>query len=92
MRNCSSSCLFGIFIIKESVVFSLTSFDTLKCDFVIKTREMFSFLHLMNNSVTIELSFLLLRKSAIIPSKTINVLRFLFGLYSSMFYKYYPYY
>ena len=73
------------FSLKECVVFSLTSFGTLKYDCVIKTREMFSFLPLINNSVTIELSFLLLSISAIILSKTINILRFLFGLYSSMF-------
>ena len=49
--------------------------------YVIKTREMFSFLPLINNSVTIELNFLILSISAIISSKTINILRFLCGLY-----------
>ena len=49
---CWSSCLFGIFITKKSVVFSLTYFGTLKFDCVIKTREMFRFLPLINTSVT----------------------------------------
>ena len=40
---------------------------------------------LINNSVTVGLSLLLLSLSAIISSKTINILRFLFELYSSMF-------
>ena len=51
-----------------------------KC--VVKTREMFSFLSLRNNSFTIRLSFLWLSISAIILSNTINVLIFLFGLFS----------
>ena len=46
---------------------------------------MFSFLPLMNNSVITGFSFLLLSISEIIPSKTIKILRSLFGLYSSMF-------
>ena len=46
---------------------------------------MFSFLPLINSSVTIGLSFLLLNISAIISSKTINFLHLLFGLYFSMF-------
>ena len=46
---------------------------------------MFSFLPLMNNSVTIRLSFLLLSISTIVSLKTINILRFLFGLCSSIF-------
>ena len=50
-----------------------------------KTREIFSFLPLKNNSVIIGLSFLLLRISANISPKKINILRFLFELYSSMF-------
>ena len=43
-----SSCLFGIFIKEKCVVFSLTSFGTLKYDCTIKAREMFSFQHLIN--------------------------------------------
>ena len=39
---CLSSLLFVIFIIKKCVVFSLTSFVTLKYGGVIKTREIFS--------------------------------------------------
>ena len=42
------------------VEFSLTSFGALKHDSVIKTRELFNFLALINNSVTNELIFLLL--------------------------------
>ena len=41
---CWSSLLFGVLIIKKSVEFSLTSFGTLKYDWVIKTREMFNFI------------------------------------------------
>ena len=67
--------LFGVFIIKEWVEFSLTSFGTLKYGCVPKTREMFNFLPLWNNSVVIEFSFLLLIISAIKSSKTINILR-----------------
>ena len=40
-------------------MFSLTSLDTFKYDFVIKTGEMFSFLSPINSSVSIGLSFLL---------------------------------
>ena len=36
---CWSSLLLGIFAIKKWLVFSLTSFGTLKCDWVIKTRN-----------------------------------------------------
>ena len=43
---------------------------------------MFSFLPLTNNSVTVGLSLILLRISAIMSSKTISMLRFLVGLYS----------
>ena len=61
-------------------MFHLTSFDILKYDCVIKTREMFSFLPLINNSVTIELRF--------------DILRFFGGggCILKCFYKYYPYY
>ena len=54
--------------------FSLTSFITLKYDCGIKKREILNFLPLINNSVTIEFSFLLLIILAIISSKTINIL------------------
>ena len=52
--------LFGIFIIKIYAQFSPTCFGTLKYDCVIKTSEMFTFLPLINSSVTTELSLLLL--------------------------------
>ena len=68
---CWSSLLFGIFMIKKWVEFSLTSFGSLKYVYVIKTREMVNFLPLINNSVTNEFRFLLLIISAIILSKTI---------------------
>ena len=42
------------------VEFSLMFLKTAKGDYVIKIRELFSFLPLINNSVTIGLSFLLL--------------------------------
>ena len=55
-----------------------------KKKWVVKTREMFSFIiiSLRNNSFTIRLRFLWLSISAIISSNTINVLIFLFGLCS----------
>ena len=82
---CWSFLLFSIFMITKWLEFSLTSFGTLKYDFVIKTIVMFYFLPLTNNSVTIEFSFLLLIISAIISSKTINILRSLSTLYSLIF-------
>ena len=54
---CWSSLLFGIFMIKKSVEFSLTSFGTLKYDCVIKTIEMINFISLINNSVSIGSTF-----------------------------------
>ena len=57
---CWNYLLFGIFMIKKWVEFSLTSFGTLKYGCVIKTGEMFNFLPLINNSVTIEFSFLII--------------------------------
>ena len=61
----------------------LTSFATLNYDCVIKT--MFNFLLVINNSVTIALSFLLLIILAMISSKTNNTLSFFPRLYSSIF-------
>ena len=58
--------LFGSLIMKESVVFSLTSFGTLKYDCVIKAIEMLNFLPLINNSATIGVNVLILIISAII--------------------------
>ena len=63
-------------MIKISVVFSLTSSGTLKYNCVIDTTKIFNFLPLINNSVTTGFSYLLLIMSAIMSSKTINVLRF----------------
>ena len=59
--------------------------DTLKYDCVTKTIEIFKFLPLVNNFVTIELSFLSLIISGFISSKTSNILRFFPRLYSSIF-------
>ena len=59
-------------MIKKWVEFSLTSFGTLTYDCVIKAREMFNFLPLINNSVIIEFSLLVLIISATRSSKTIN--------------------
>ena len=67
---------------KKIVVVSLISFGTIKYACVIKTREMFSFPPLINNSVTIDLSFSLLSIPSMVSSETINILGFLFGLYS----------
>ena len=77
---CWNSLLFGIFMMKKWLEFSLTSFGTLRYDYVIKTKEMFSFLPVINNSIIIEFSFLLLMISAIISSKNINILRSLSSL------------
>ena len=89
---CWSSLLLGIFIMKKWVEFSLTSFGNLKYGCVIiKTIEMLNLLPLINNSVTIEFSFLLLITSAIISSKAINILRSLSALYSSIFCKHLAY-
>ena len=47
-----------------------------------KSKRIFSFLSLINNSVTIGFSFLLLS----ISSNTVNIFRFLFGFYSLIFF------
>ena len=73
------------FSFKKYIMVTLTSFGNFNYDCVIKTRKVFRFLSLINNSVTTELNLSLLRTSAIISSKTINILRYLFWLYSSMF-------
>ena len=70
---------------KKCVEFSQTSFGTLKYDCARKVREIFSFLLLINSSVTTGFSFCYLIMSVIISSKTINTLRFFLGLYSSIF-------
>ena len=62
-----------------------------KVDKLWDAREMFSFLPLMNNSVITGFSFLLLSISAIIPSKTIKILRPYLDCILQCFYKYYIY-
>ena len=86
-----SFLLFGIFIIMMCVLFSLTSFGTLKCDCVIKTIETFNFLSLKDNSVTSGFSFLLLIIPEIISSKTIKTLRFFLDCILQYFYKHLEY-
>ena len=44
-------------MIKSCVALHLTSFGTLKNDYVIKTVELLSFMPLINNAVTIGFSF-----------------------------------
>ena len=56
-----------------------------------KAREIFSFLPLINNSVTIGSTFLLLSIAAVKSSKTINISRFLFDSILQYFYKCHPY-
>ena len=68
----------------QLVELSLILVGTLKYDCVMK-REMFHFLLLINNLVTIEFSFLFLIISAIISSIPINILRSLPSLYSLIF-------
>ena len=51
------SLLLGIFAIKKWLAFSLTSFGTWKYYWIINTREIFTFLPLINNSVTIGFNF-----------------------------------
>ena len=60
-------------------------FVATKYDYVIKIREMFSFLPVIDNSVSNGKRFLLLIVSAMISSKTINTLHFLLGLHSLIF-------
>ena len=72
-------------MIKTWVKYNLTSFGTLKFDCVIKTKEIFSFLPLINNSVTIEFSFLLLIMSAIVLLKKMSILCSLSTMYSPIF-------
>ena len=73
------------FSLKKYLVFSVTSFGTLKYDCVIKTRKNFSFLRLINKLS--ELSVLLLCIAATISSNTSNTLHSIPGLYSSIFLK-----
>ena len=76
---CRSSLLFGIFIMKKWVVLNITFFGTEKYECVIKAKDIFIFIPLINSSATIELSFLVLIISAIIASNTISILFSLSG-------------
>ena len=62
-----------------------------KQDYVTKKREMFSFLPLINNSVTIGLSLLLLSISAIVLSKQLIFWVFCLRCILQYFYKYHLY-
>ena len=77
-----------IVMIKYWVEFNLTFFGMKKWDCV---REMFSFLPMINISVTIGLSFLLLTISTIISLKVINISRFYLDCIFQYFCKYHPY-
>ena len=57
---------------KKCVVFSLTSFDTLKYDCIIKTIEILIFLSLINSSVTTGFSFFVIDCISNHIIKTIN--------------------
>ena len=70
---------------KYHVELSLILFGKYKSACVKKKKEMLSFLPMSNNSVTTGLGFLLLSILAITLSKTIKLLRFLIGLYYSVF-------
>ena len=77
IRGSGGLYLFGIFMI--------TSFGTFKYDCVIKTADMFNLLPLINSSVTIEFSFLIINHISNHIIKTINILRVLLKLYFSIF-------
>ena len=70
---------------KQCVEFSLLYFGSSKKDWVIKTKETFSFLSLINNSVTARVSILLLSMSTIISLNTINIVCSLSQIISSLF-------
>ena len=72
-------------------MYSLTSYGTLKYDYVIKTIQMFNFQPLTNISVTTGLSFLLLMTSAIISSKTTTLYVFFLDYILQYFYNYLAY-
>ena len=84
-----SYCLLGILVIKQCISVSCNMFRSFKT--FLQNKKTVSFLPLRNNSVTTKLSFSLASISAIISSKTINILSFLFGLYSSMFHSIFKY-
>ena len=72
-------------MIKQCVESSLIYSDIEKWDCVIKKKGMLSFLPVINKWVTIRLRILLQSISEMIWSNTVNVFRYLFGLYSSIF-------
>ena len=78
-------------MIKNWVEFSMVSFGTLKYDYVIKIMEIFNFLRLINNSGTIEYSFLLLIIPAIKSSKTVLFYVFYLNCISQYFCKHLAY-
>ena len=95
MGICWSLSLFGIFQIELCIEFSLMYFGTAKKGCVIK-KEMFSILPVINISVTIRLSLLILGISASYYQKQLifgvsyfgcilQYFGFLFWLYSSIF-------
>ena len=78
---------FQIFTIKYRVELSLIFFGSAKQYYLIKTREIVTFLPPIDSLVTIRhvtIKFLLLNISNILSLNTIDILRFLFGLYSSI--------
>ena len=85
---CWSYCLFGIFMIKKFVVFSLTSFGTQKYDCVMNNKETLNNLPLINSSFITGWSFILLIISVIISSITINTLRLISRLHFFMSFQY----
>ena len=89
--NLLNFSLFGICIITKCVEFSLISFGTLMYDCVIKTIQMFDYLHIISNSASTGFIFLLLIISAIISSEIINTLRFFLDCILQFFSKYLAY-
>ena len=76
--------LFGFFLIKECVYYFWRS----KVKLCNKNKRNIQFSTLINNSVTIGLSFLLLSISAIMSAKQLIFIKgFLFESYSSIFLK-----
>ena len=72
-------------------MYILTSYGTLKYDYVVKTIQMFNFQPLTNISVTTGLSFLLSMTSAIISSKTTTLYVFFLDYILQYFYNYLAY-
>ena len=79
-----SSSLFEIFIMKMRVVFNPTSIGAWKYDCVMKIKDIFNFLPLINSSVTSGWSFLLLIMSTIVWANAINTFCYFPRLYFSI--------